>query len=233
VNPADTLALARAIDRPPRGLAALERALRAGRLRTLDDCACHGPALLARRSARTHLGAFVDLQRDLTGAATRRSPAAVLAEVIARTDYARWLGSAPDGAARRGNVERLAALAAASDAEDLGDFLAEVAGAPREADLPDRDGVVLSTIHRAKGLEFPVVFVVGMAEELLPHRRSIGDPDARAEEARCAYVAATRARDRLYLSVPLALERDGRRYPRASSRFLEPLRGKRLRVLTV
>src|SRR5205807_9392780 len=115
------------------------------------------------------------------------------------------------------------ALARASEADDLPGFLGEVPATAREGLAPDPDAVVLSTIHRAKGLEFPVVLVVGLAEGLLPHARSLGDPPQLAEELRLAYVALTRAMDRLYLTVPLLGERGGRTFPREPSRFLEVL----------
>ena len=88
----------------------------------------------------------------------------------------------------------------------------------------DRDqAVVLSTIHAAKGLEWPHVFLVGLEEELLPHRRVIEGDGALEEERRLAYVAVTRARRHLTLSYALNRTKFGRIVPRRQSRFLEGL----------
>ena len=64
----------------------------------------------------------------------------------------------------------------------------------------DESSVLLMTLHSAKGLEFPVVFLIGMEDGVFPHLRSIGEPDELEEERRLAYVGITRARERLYLS---------------------------------
>src|SRR3546814_9245375 len=71
-----------------------------------------------------------------------------------------------------------------------------------DADEIDGDSsqVMLMTIHAAKGLEFPAVFIIGMEDGVFPHLRSIGEPDELEEERRLAYVALTRAQERLYLS---------------------------------
>jgi superfamily I DNA/RNA helicase len=93
-----------------------------------------------------------------------------------------------------------------------------------------KDRVTMTTLHGAKGLEWPVVFLVGVEEELLPHARTLypQGPDVEgtadvSEERRLAYVGITRARERLYLSRALARQKHGRDRPRVPSRFLEEI----------
>ena len=79
------------------------------------------------------------------------------------------------------------------------------------------------TLHSAKGLEFPVVFLVGMEQGLLPHIRSLDDPAALEEERRLCYVGITRAQERLYLSHARERRLWGERAPAINSQFLEEL----------
>jgi DNA helicase-2/ATP-dependent DNA helicase PcrA len=112
-------------------------------------------------------------------------------------------------------------IRAAEEHTDLRSFLQEVALMTNVDDEDDeRDRVQLLTIHAAKGLEWPFVFVVGMEEGTLPHERSIGDPAALEEERRLCYVALTRAGERLYLSWTASRNRGQRLKP---SRFLDEI----------
>lgn len=123
--------------------------------------------------------------------------------------------------------------AARSRRPTLAGFIDEIAlGARDDSDEKQsqlqRDAVVLMTLHSAKGLEFPEVYLVGMEEGILPHRRSIDSGDAAAidEERRLCYVGITRARERLTLSFPLTRRRRGQSRPTKPSRFLFELTGK-------
>jgi DNA helicase-2/ATP-dependent DNA helicase PcrA len=111
----------------------------------------------------------------------------------------------PQAQSRLENLQSL--LARAREAEEQGrgsleDFLGQVSLTQglEEEDRTGRDGVLLMTLHMAKGLEFPAVFVVGLEEGLLPHRRAEERPEWLEEERRLFYVGITRAQDRLYLS---------------------------------
>jgi DNA helicase-2/ATP-dependent DNA helicase PcrA len=85
--------------------------------------------------------------------------------------------------------------------DPLAEFLEDVALVADVDSLKDQaDAPVLMTLHSAKGLEFPVVFIAGMEEGLLPHSRSLEDPDEMAEERRLCYVGITRAKDRVFLT---------------------------------
>jgi DNA helicase-2/ATP-dependent DNA helicase PcrA len=81
----------------------------------------------------------------------------------------------------------------------------------------------LLTLHAAKGLEFPVVFIVGLNEGTLPHARSFEDPEAMQEERRLFYVGITRAKDRLYLTVPMNRNAYGYSEPTEQSQFLDDI----------
>ena len=148
---------------------------------------------------------------------------------------AHYLDGTPQGEARLENINELRGLAESFDdrdpAQGLEDFLAEVA-LVSDVDAYDEngEGVTLITLHMVKGLEFPVVFMVGMEEGLLPHQRAldereenpslVGAATEMAEERRLAYVGMTRAKDRLYLSCAFRRHLYGRSQPAFPSRFL-------------
>jgi DNA helicase-2/ATP-dependent DNA helicase PcrA len=135
-----------------------------------------------------------------------------------------------DADARTEDIRQLAAFAA--QFPDTLAFLSEVsllteisAEDAIEVGAPD-EYVTLSSIHRAKGLEWRAVFVVWLAEGHFPSLASLGDPQQEEEERRCFYVALTRARDELHLVHPiLAAPRDGERHILRPSRFLTELAG--------
>ncbi|MEX0711644.1 MAG: ATP-dependent helicase, partial [Pirellulales bacterium] len=114
----------------------------------------------------------------------------------------------------------------------LSGFLEDVAltGRDERDDRDDklaRNAVLLLTLHSAKGLEFPQVYLVGMEEGLLPHHRSVSaEGPAIDEERRLCYVGVTRARDRLTLSLALSRTKWGKPRPTQPSRFLFELMGK-------
>jgi DNA helicase-2/ATP-dependent DNA helicase PcrA len=146
-----------------------------------------------------------------------------------------YMDGTPQGEARIENINELRGLAESFDdrdpAQGLEDFLAEVA-LVSDVDAYDEngEGVTLITLHMVKGLEFPVVFMVGMEEGLLPHQRAldeheenpslIGAATEMAEERRLCYVGMTRAKDRLYLSCAFRRHLYGRSQPAFPSRFL-------------
>src|SRR5690606_19040276 len=105
--------------------------------------------------------------------------------------------------------------------QSLGDFLAEQAlVADVDSLVEDEDKVTLLTLHSAKGLEYPVVFITGLEEGLLPHSRSFDDPDGMAEERRLLYVGLTRAKDQVYLTYAFRRMLYGDSIPGVPSRFL-------------
>jgi DNA helicase-2/ATP-dependent DNA helicase PcrA len=131
----------------------------------------------------------------------RRSPAALLEAVLVGTGYAAELEAerTVEAAGRLENIAELVGMAREYD--DLDTFLEAVSLVSDADELDDDESrVVLMTLHTAKGLEFPVVFMVGMEDGVFPHLRSLGEPDELEEERRLCYVGITRAQRRLYLT---------------------------------
>jgi len=151
------------------------------------------------------------------------SPASILEHILTRTDYVKWLtreeGDESVENSRVSNVRELVRVA--TKFETVSDFLAfidETIAAAKEAARTNAevDAVTLSTVHRAKGLEWPVVFVIGVNAGILPHARA-EDP---SEEGRLYYVALTRARDELHVSAVRSAVVSGKVRPLTPSHFL-------------
>jgi DNA helicase-2/ATP-dependent DNA helicase PcrA len=198
---------------------------------------------LVTRSQRCIAG-FVRLLDELGELVERGEPTAELLEAVyARTGYAAELEASedPQDASRRENLAELVTVArefagdaAVADLDDsdvavgapapgsLAAFLERVALVADADSIPDDDSglVTLMTLHTAKGLEFPVVFLTGMEDGVFPHLRTLGDPAELAEERRLAYVGLTRAKERLYLSRALMRSAFGQPSANPASRFL-------------
>ncbi len=161
------------------------------------------------------------------------TPAALLERILQTVDYEAHLAAeGPEGMERMENVRELLAAAAEwseeadpdEAASPLERFLAGTAlMSPDQTVAGDPAGVGLMTVHTAKGLEWPVVVVAGLEDGLFPLSRSLETPDGIEEERRLAYVALTRARDRLILTWARARRRGGQVMPGIASRFLEAL----------
>jgi DNA helicase-2/ATP-dependent DNA helicase PcrA len=148
---------------------------------------------------------------------------------LARTGYKAFIkDNTPQGEDRWENLEELRRKAEESGAlegdEALAQFLEGVALVSDVDALNDEgDRVPLLTLHTAKGLEFPVVFMIGMEEGIFPHSRSVADPEQMEEERRLAYVGVTRAKDRLYLTRASRRRIDGFDEQTIRSRFLSDI----------
>ena len=161
------------------------------------------------------------------------SQADILEEVLDRTGYLAELRRSedPQDASRVENLAELHSVAGAFAADapggTLADFLERVALVADSDQVPaegERGGqVTLMTVHTAKGLEFPVVFVTGMEDGTFPHQRSLGDESELEEERRLAYVAITRARERLYLTRAAVRSAWGTPQEMPPSRFLDDI----------
>ena len=221
VNEADDIATRRIINTPKRSIGdtsveAIDRLRR--ELTTPDAPVSFGAALrradqagLQPRAVRA-IGTFVALMDDLRALAEDNGPAGVLDAIADRSGMlaAYRASEDPQDSSRVENIMELVSVGREFQEENpdgtLPDFLEKVALVADADQLPDEDGtggvVTLMTLHTAKGLEFPVVFVTGMEDGTFPHLRSIesGLPKDMEEERRLAYVGVTRARERLYLT---------------------------------
>jgi DNA helicase II / ATP-dependent DNA helicase PcrA len=158
---------------------------------------------LSTRS-QSSLANFRNLIRELALVANSEPLPHVIKFIIEHTGYRRMLEEdrSPDAESRLGNLQELvnAAAEAAERGDSVIDFI-DHAALVAEADAYDQTApVTLMTVHNAKGLEFPVVFLAGMEHGLFPHSRSINSPEALEEERRLCYVGMTRARKRLFLT---------------------------------
>ena len=178
--------------------------------------------------------AFWGLIETLRAAEARgASQADILEEVLDNTGYLAELRRSedPQDASRVENLAELHSVAGAFAADapggTLADFLERVALVADSDQVPaegERGGqVTLMTVHTAKGLEFPVVFVTGMEDGTFPHQRSLGDESELEEERRLAYVAITRARERLYLTRAAVRSAWGTPQEMPPSRFLDDI----------
>jgi DNA helicase-2/ATP-dependent DNA helicase PcrA len=141
---------------------------------------------------------------DLIAQSHELSPSALLDSVLERTRYKEHISNREDGDDRWENITELRSVAREYDGlnpeEALATLLEKVSLISDIDELDETaDAVTLITLHQAKGLEFPVVFIVGLEEGILPHRRSFDDPEEMEEERRLCYVGITRAKERLYL----------------------------------
>ncbi|MDE6954917.1 MAG: ATP-binding domain-containing protein, partial [Oscillospiraceae bacterium] len=211
-NHADDLRLTRIINNPPRGIgpATVEkaRAIAAREGLPLWDVIARAGDYPELQKAANKLGAFVSLLDGLTELSRTMDLVNFYEEVVARTGYAAMLQAKHDieSRSRLENVRELLTsinsyLENADGEPSLAGFLDEIAlYTDLDSHDPNEDAVVMMTMHSAKGLEFPTVFVVGMEEGIFPGLRAIGEAEEMEEERRLCYVALTRAKERLFLT---------------------------------
>ncbi|MFI0898790.1 DNA helicase PcrA [Streptomyces sp. NPDC020983] len=241
-NPEDGVPLRRILNVPKRGigeraeamieaLALREKISFAAALRRVDEA--YG---MAARSANA-VKRFTTLMDELrTVVESGAGPAVVLEAVLERTGYLAELQAStdPQDETRVENLQELAAVALEFEQErgeeepgSLSEFLERVALVADSDQIPDDDesgGVItLMTLHTAKGLEFPVVFLTGMEDGVFPHMRALGQVKELEEERRLAYVGITRARERLYLTRSMMRSAWGQPAYNPPSRFLEEI----------
>ncbi|GAA1785454.1 DNA helicase PcrA [Luedemannella flava] len=250
-NPDDMVSLRRILNTPRRGIGdraeACVEAL-ASRERISFGAAlarAHEAVGISARAANS-IADFVAMLGELREMTVVAPPEEVLEAVLQRSGYLVELEDSPDpqDAGRVENLqelvsvareytERAEAIAAAAEGEDaagpsLAGFLEQVALVADADEIPEDDpdhqGVVtLMTLHTAKGLEFPVVFLTGLEDGVFPHLRSLGDRTELEEERRLAYVGITRARQRLYLSRSVTRSAWGAPQHNPASRFIDEL----------
>ncbi len=238
-NADDSIGLARIINVPARGIgdttvdriSALAHERHVGLWAAVELVCGDGEAgQVLGPGPKRKVTAFCELMRGLRTAAADLPPAALAEKVLEQSGY-------------RDSLAAEASLEAEGRIENLLEFVAQMREYEREAEEPtlsgflerialasDVDGydpgkgaVSLMTVHTAKGLEFPVVFLTGLEEGIFPHARSIDDDSAIEEERRLCYVAVTRAMKRLVLSRVRVRRLSGQVLPGIPSRFLRDL----------
>ncbi len=173
---------------------------------------------------------FSDTMMELREWAETEGVAALIRRVMDATGYVEMLkqGKMENSESRMENLEELVSSATefekTSDDTSVTAFLETVA-LSSETDKYDGDEgkILLMTLHNAKGLEFPVVFMPGMEDGIFPHMRSLEDPEQMEEERRICYVGITRAKERLYISWAAERMVFGQRRPQIKSRFIREI----------
>lgn len=176
------------------------------------------------RKSFTELGEMLTTFNELS---TTVDLPELIEKVIEKVDYISYLDDdSPQAEDRVQNVQELVSVAREYAELGLTGFLEEVALiSDLDAVKSDQDAVTLMTVHAAKGLEFPVVFMIGMEETIFPHSRALHDNDEMEEERRLCYVGMTRAREELYLSAASSRMLYGQVHSNPPSRFLSDIDG--------
>jgi DNA helicase-2/ATP-dependent DNA helicase PcrA len=239
VNPADDQALLRIVNKPARGIGKTTMD-RVGVLAAREEIALlaglreFGAQAAGRVSGKIHN--FLELLERLRGEAQTRPLDQLIGRVLDETGYLDNLAKegTPESETRRDNLLELMASArdfhAANEGvldeerSELELFLDQVALISDLDSWEDRsERVSLMTVHSSKGLEFPVVFLVGMEERIFPHASSAGDHEGIEEERRLCYVAMTRAMEQLNITHAAERRRFGERSLQSPSRFLDEI----------
>ena len=241
INPSDDVALRRIIGRPRRGIGdtALTKLLdwaATHRTSLLEACARADTDGILDRGAQKAVD-FAALMHAMSDAADNYEPGAFLRYVIETSGYLDLLRQeGPEGQVRAENLDELVNAAEEWSQEHegtIGDFLDDAALLSSVDDMRTRqenkdtpeEAVTLMTMHNAKGLEFPVVFIVGVEEGLLPSKGAIAEAGGIEEERRLFYVGITRAMDRLFLTAAENRMQYGKTNAAEDSRFLEEIEG--------
>ncbi|MCW2586192.1 MAG: ATP-dependent helicase PcrA [Frankiales bacterium] len=238
-NPADLVSLRRILNTPRRGIG--DRAEACIEAFAARERIPFGQALqrceqvpgMAPRSANA-VKQFADMMDELRALVEgKMPPAEVLEAVLDRTGYIKELSESvdPQDESRVENLSELVGVAREFEERvpdgGVPEFLEQVSLVADADTIPDPDGtggvVTLMTLHAAKGLEYPVVFLTGLEDGVFPHLRALGDPAELQEERRLAYVGITRARQKLYVSRSHLRSAWGQTSYNPPSRFLEEL----------
>ncbi len=237
-NPVDEVSLKRIVNVPKRGVgdtsvARMDRYARQLGVPFADVMASPEAAGVSGKA----VAGVADLHRLLADLRVDQQeglgPARLLEAILERTGYLAGLAAehTVEAAGRIENLEEL--VGAARETDNVDEFLEQVS---LVADADEVDGdtsrVTLMTLHTAKGLEYPVVFIVGMEDGVFPHLRSLGEADEMEEERRLAYVGITRARERLYLSNAWCRNLWGQTQYNPPSRFLKEIPDTLVRAAT-
>jgi DNA helicase II / ATP-dependent DNA helicase PcrA len=238
-NPNDTVSLMRIINVPQRGIgektmdelafwARKEAVNEYNALKMIAESGEGGLSLPFSSRTTKALAGFAVMLENLITKSHEMQLVQLFDEIVDKSGYKQYITAMPDGEERWENVLELRGVA--QDYKDLAPemglsaFLEAVALVSDVDSLPEKnDTVTLITLHQAKGLEFPVVFIVGMEDGILPHYRSIDDPSQLEEERRLCYVGITRAQKRVYLVRAFRRHLMGANTVNKPSRFLKDI----------
>jgi DNA helicase-2/ATP-dependent DNA helicase PcrA len=226
-NPADEVSVKRILNVPKRGVgdttvARIDSYARAHgltfleALRRADDAGVGSRAVKGINGFLAQVDDFVPM--------VERGPADLLEAVLRDTGYVSELEDehSIEAEGRLENLQELVGMARQFETTD--EFLERISLVAETDELDEDDSaVVLMTLHAAKGLEFPVVFLLGLEDGVFPHIRAIGEPDEMEEERRLAYVGVTRAQQRLYLTSAWSRMLFGSTQYNPPSRFLDEI----------
>jgi len=230
-NPFDVVSFRRSVNAPTRGvgpttLARIEAAIPDGGM-ALEGIAALLRAGELKGRAQRELARYLDLFRKAAAEAKALGLSALVRWVLVESGYVQMLEEEAtlEAEGRLRNLEEF--ISAAAEAESLGlrlpEFLDRVTLASDSDELEEAALLSLMTIHCAKGLEFPVVFLVGMEEDVFPNRNARETEDGIEEERRLFYVAITRAQQKLYLTAARRRRMMGQEVLGMPSRFLREL----------
>ena len=240
-NPQDDLRLLRVVNNPPRGIGAktmeTARGIAAQEGRSLWDILTNAGQIPALQKAAPKFQRFVDLIQSMQRLAEEADLPEFYETLIQESGYAAMLSEKKDNESksRLENIHELASSISGylehAEEPSLGGFLDEVALYTDLDSVEEEDNcVTLMTMHAAKGLEFPVVFTIGMEEGVFPGYRAIGEEEELEEERRLCYVALTRAKERLYLTCAAQRMLFGRTSANLPSRFVQEIPAERLQA---
>lgn len=232
-NPYDNVSLTRIINVPTRGIGQRTLAELSAWAKAQDVPLYSALKTVAEEKtppfpprASYALTSFFNLISELGSKSQELSLTDLVDEVLKQSGYKEYILNEEDSEDRWENIRELRSAARQYDElspdEALASFLENVALVSDIDQLDEQaDAPTLITLHQSKGLEFPVVFIAGMEEGLLPHRRSMDDPEELEEERRLCYVGVTRAQKRVYLLYTERRSLYGGSAPSRRSRFLK------------
>ncbi len=235
-NPADEVSLARVINVPPRGIgdkaqvglqvAARQAQVSAGQvLLALSEEGKDSPYWGQVGRAAALLADFGAMLAGWRAQAQALPLPALFGRMLEELGYEEYINDGTEeGQSRWENVEELRRLTYEYEDRGLSAFLENLALVSDQDTVPEEaEAPTLLTLHAAKGLEFPVVFIVGLDDGTLPHNRSLDDPEEMAEERRLFYVGLTRAKNRVYLVRAAQRNTFGSFQDSIPSRFLDDI----------
>jgi len=233
-NQNDNLSLARIVNVPPRGigqrtlgeLSAWAKKQNIPLYSALKRTAQKDGVVLTPRSSYA-VSTFIDLIEELIAKSRELKLSALIDEILQKTGYRDYVLQQENGEERWENIMELGGVAREYDLltplDGLAQFLEKVSLVQDVDEVDEQtNAITLITLHQAKGLEFPIVFITGMEEGLLPHRKSV-EPDEIEEERRLCYVGITRAQKRVYLSYACRRSFFGNSSRAIPSRFLKDI----------